>query len=65
MKNYNIKIVFENGATMTSNCEAEDLEEVSEIYLENKVTCTNNGKKLVYYSKEKIMMLEANEIEDK
>lgn len=63
-KKYEYRIVFKNGNEANGNITGSNLNELYDIFLENKANFLNQGKKIFYFNRDEIQYLKVEEIED-
>lgn len=63
-KKYKYRIVFKNKNETNGNITGSNLDELKDIFLENKANFLNQGKKLYYFNRDEIQYLQVEEIEE-
>ena len=63
-KKYKYRIVFKNGNEANGDITGSNLNELCDVFLENKTNFLNQGKKLFYFNRDEIQYLEVEEIEE-
>ena len=63
-KKYKYRIVFKNKNETNGNITGNNLDELKDIFLEDKANFLNQGKKLYYFNRDEIQYLQVEEIEE-
>lgn len=63
-KKYKYRIVFKNKNEANGDITGSNLDELKDVFLENKANFLNQGKKLYYFNRDEIQYLQVEEIEE-
>ena len=63
-KKYKYRIVFKNGNEANGNITGSNLDELKDVFLENKANFLNQGEKLYYFNRDEIQYLQVEETEE-
>ena len=62
-KKFEYRILFTNGEIETGECSVDCIDDLVEMFLNNKYTKCNNDRKIIFYNIDTISAFEAREIE--
>ena len=63
-KTYKYKVVYKNSHETNGNITGSSIDEVIDVFLDNKVNLLNQGKKGFYFNRDEIQYLQIEEIEE-
>lgn len=63
-KKYKYRIVFKNGNEANGNITGSNLDELKDVFLENKANFLNQGEKLYYFNRDEIQYLQVEETKE-
>lgn len=63
-KTYKYKVVYKNSNETNGNITGSNIDEVIDVFLDNKVNLLNQGKKGFYFNRDEIQYLQIEEIEE-